>query len=196
MTEWENLGLPGIGGLEPSGAEASGAVSGDGAGLDAGLSDGLTLDLGGVSYDLPAAVTQADCGEDMELLEESVTLTDDTGMTICSDTDGDGLVDYMSVVTFDGGWSAWRREVSMTDTTDTVDITDSVEDDAPGESRSGVSSVTVQTSVLGADVSETLQVEVGIGNDGASDVPPVTPGNGTSNWDTVGWKCVERGRWG
>ena len=42
MTGWENLGLPGIGGLEPSGAEAYGAVSGDGAGLDAGLSDGLT----------------------------------------------------------------------------------------------------------------------------------------------------------
>jgi hypothetical protein len=39
----------------------------------------------------------------------SVTLADDKGMTICADTDGDGTVDYLSVVGFDGSWSAWRR---------------------------------------------------------------------------------------
>ncbi|HIW90981.1 MAG TPA: hypothetical protein H9870_04880 [Candidatus Corynebacterium avicola] len=184
MNEWENwhnhgegLGLPGIGGLEPSET----------------LADGLTIDLGGVSYDLPAPVT----GDD--LVEESVTLTDDSGMTICSDTDGDGLVDYMSVVTFDGGWSAWRREASMTDSAGSSDITggvDPAEDDAPGKGPSGVSSITSGASELGSEPSETLQVEVTIGSDGASDVPPTTPENGTGIWNAVGWKCVERGRWG
>ncbi|HIW95836.1 MAG TPA: hypothetical protein H9867_05050 [Candidatus Corynebacterium gallistercoris] len=39
---------------------------------------------------------------------ESVTLADDTSMSILSDTDGDGKVDYVSSVQFNGRWSAWR----------------------------------------------------------------------------------------
>lgn len=39
---------------------------------------------------------------------ESVTLADDSSMNILSDTDGDGRVDYVSSVQFNGRWSAWR----------------------------------------------------------------------------------------
>ena len=38
---------------------------------------------------------------------ESITLADDTTMNILSDTNGDGRVDYLSSVCFQGGWSAW-----------------------------------------------------------------------------------------
>lgn len=41
-------------------------------------------------------------------VEESVTIADDQGMSILSDTDGDGKVDYVSSVSYDGQWSAWR----------------------------------------------------------------------------------------
>lgn len=41
-------------------------------------------------------------------VEESVTIADDQGMSILSDTDGDGRVDYVSSVSYDGQWSAWR----------------------------------------------------------------------------------------
>lgn len=41
-------------------------------------------------------------------VEESVTIADDQGMSILSDTDGDGKVDYVSSVSYDGRWSAWR----------------------------------------------------------------------------------------
>lgn len=64
----------------------------------------LVLDIDGVSYGLPAS---HDLGPDAA--EEAVTLTDDRGMAVCADTDGDGHVDRLSVVGFDGSWSSWER---------------------------------------------------------------------------------------
>lgn len=58
---------------------------------------GLLLDVGGVDYFVPA-----------EAHEESATFTSDEGMSILADTDGDGRIDYVSTVSFDGQWSAWR----------------------------------------------------------------------------------------
>lgn len=78
------------------------------AGPDAADSDGhLLLDLGGRTYGLPTDLDEGELGVG------SVTLADDNGMTICADTDGDGTVDYLSVVGFDGSWSAWRRLASV-----------------------------------------------------------------------------------
>lgn len=42
---------------------------------------------------------------------DSATFTSDEGMTIVSDLDGDGHVDYISNVSFDGRWTAWRPEM-------------------------------------------------------------------------------------
>ena len=39
---------------------------------------------------------------------DSATVATDDGMSIFADTDGDGQVDYVSNVSFDGHWSAWR----------------------------------------------------------------------------------------
>lgn len=39
---------------------------------------------------------------------DSATVATDEGMSIFADTDGDGQVDYVSNVSFDGHWSAWR----------------------------------------------------------------------------------------
>lgn len=58
---------------------------------------GLLMDVHGTDYRVPAM-------ED----EESATFTDEEGMSILADTDGDGRIDYVSHVTFDGQWSAWR----------------------------------------------------------------------------------------
>lgn len=71
---------------------------------DDGRDGHLVLDIGGVSYGLPGS---EDLGVGAE--EEAVTLTDDRGMALCTDTDGDGHVDRMSVIGFDGTWSSWRR---------------------------------------------------------------------------------------
>ncbi|WP_018024961.1 DUF6802 family protein [Corynebacterium ulceribovis] len=62
---------------------------------------GMTLTVGGETYVL---------GADPYLLgQDSVTLADDTGLTIYSDTDGDGAVDYLTTVRFDGSFGAWRQ---------------------------------------------------------------------------------------
>lgn len=52
--------------------------------------------------------TRANSGHGSGGVEESVTIADDQGMSILSDTDGDGKVDYVSSVSYDGQWSAWR----------------------------------------------------------------------------------------
>lgn len=57
----------------------------------------LILGLDGVDYRIPTL-------DD----EESATFADEDGMSILADTDGDGRVDYVSNVTFDGQWSAWK----------------------------------------------------------------------------------------
>lgn len=62
-----------------------------------GAGQGLLMELRGTDYLVPAL-------ED----EESARFTDEEGMSILADTDGDGRIDYVSNVTFDGQWSAWR----------------------------------------------------------------------------------------
>lgn len=66
-------------------------------GAAAAADNGLVLGVDGVDYLIP---TLHD--------EESATFADDDGMSILADTDGDGRVDYVSNVTFDGQWSAWK----------------------------------------------------------------------------------------
>lgn len=62
-----------------------------------GTPTGLVMSVGGVDYDVP----------DPDGLD-AATFADERGMTILSDLDGDGRVDYISDVTFDGQWTAWR----------------------------------------------------------------------------------------
>jgi len=106
---FDGLGLDGLDGLD--GPEdlpefgANGATPGDAA-------DGsLVLDIGGGTYGLPAPHEL-----DGTVGDAAVTLTDDRGMAVCTDTDGDGYVDRLSVVGFDGSWSSWRRTIDGRDT--------------------------------------------------------------------------------
>ncbi|MGP5931535.1 DUF6802 family protein [Corynebacterium glyciniphilum] len=174
MTGWDEIGLPGAAGVDPV------VVGGEGPGP---IEFGLLLDLGDETFGLPAAHVLPG--------EESVTLADDTGMTICADTDGDGRVDTLSVVTFDGGWSSWRRQDCM--------------DGAAGgtEMATDVSSITAESvgtgeCMLGEEPREQGKRtdELGRQDDGVADVPPSTPGNGRGSWDARGWECVDRGNWG
>lgn len=59
--------------------------------------DILLMEYKGVEYHIPA-----------DLDAESATLTDGRGMNILADTDGDGRVDYVSAIDYNGNWSAWR----------------------------------------------------------------------------------------
>lgn len=61
------------------------------------VSDYVTLDIDHTSYALP-----------VEDRADSLTIYDATSMNVLSDTDGDGYVDYISSVGYDGQWSTWR----------------------------------------------------------------------------------------
>lgn len=76
---------------------SSSMSAGGSFGVDPGQGNSLILGLDGVDYRIP---THDD--------EESATFADEEGMSILADTDGDGRVDYVSKVTFDGQWSAWK----------------------------------------------------------------------------------------
>ncbi|MEJ6549768.1 hypothetical protein PQI66_09460 [Corynebacterium sp. USCH3] len=176
MTGWDGIGLPGAAGLDPvSGpSDPSGLQDGYGTG------DGLLLDLGDQTFGLPVSHVLPG--------EEAVTLSDDTGMTICADTDGDGRVDTLSVVTFDGGWSSWRRRECMTDVSE-------IDTDVSSVTAGGVD-VGAGAATEGVGGSGDLADELRRQGDADGHVPPVTPGNGRGAWDVRGWECVDRGNWG
>ncbi|WP_291479248.1 DUF6802 family protein [Corynebacterium sp.] len=188
MTGWGTDGLPGAAGLDPVTDAPPGpdGTYGPGGGTG-GTGGGLLLDLGDLTFGLPVSHSLPG--------EESVTLTDDTGMTICADTDGDGRVDTLSVVTFDGGWSSWRRLDCMRDP--------AAGSTGPAEIHADVSSVTSTGPDTGASIAgEGVPGQVDHpgeqgGREGSPPgLPPATPGNGRGSWDARGWECVDRGNWG
>lgn len=69
--------------------------------IDSRLADvdgaGLVVEIDGQLYDL---------GDD----EGSITLADDSGLSIYSDLDGDGTVDHVTTVRFDGTWESWSAD--------------------------------------------------------------------------------------
>lgn len=71
-------------------------VAGSG-GIGHDLSGHLGMTIGAETFMLPADVDT-----------DSATVATDDGMSIFADTDGDGQIDYVSNVSFDGHWSAWR----------------------------------------------------------------------------------------
>lgn len=171
--------FPGASGLDPV----------DPAQVD-GVGDGLLLDLGDETFGLPASHV-LDGLEEVAGVEESVTLSDDTGMTICSDTDGDGRVDAVSVVTFDGGWSSWRRQDCMAGVRGATEISPDVSSVTTNGEGTG-------ESMLGEEHTEQGEhgAEQGRRDGEWYGVPPSTPGNGRGSWDPRGWECVDRGNWG
>jgi hypothetical protein len=175
MTGWDETGLPGAAGLDP--VTAGQAESGE----------GLLLDLGDVTFGLPVSHRLPG--------EESVTLTDDTGMIICADTDGDGRVDTLSVVTFDGGWSSWRRQDCMRDAAGGSPGASEIHADVSSVTSSGEDGVENITGRGMVGSTETIG-EQGERYGAWADVPPATPGNGRGSWDARGWECVDRGNWG
>ena len=78
----------------PCGLEAATPI--DGQSVDVGGA-GLVVEVDGQLYDL---------GDD----EGSITLADDSGLSIYSDLDGDGTVDHVTTVRFDGTWESWSSD--------------------------------------------------------------------------------------
>ena len=78
----------------PCGLEAATPI--DGQSADVGGA-GLVVEVDGQLYDL---------GDD----EGSITLADDSGLSVYSDLDGDGTVDHVTTVRFDGTWESWSSD--------------------------------------------------------------------------------------
>ena len=78
----------------PCGLEAATPI--DGQSADVGGA-GLVVEVDGQLYDL---------GDD----DGAITLADDSGLSIYSDLDGDGTVDHVTTVRFDGTWESWSSD--------------------------------------------------------------------------------------
>lgn len=78
----------------PCGLEAATPI--DGQSADVGGA-GLVVEVDGQLYDLGDG-------------EGSITLADDSGLSIYSDLDGDSTVDHVTTVRFDGTWESWSSD--------------------------------------------------------------------------------------
>lgn len=127
----------------------------------------LLFTLDGVDYAIP----------DPEGLD-SATFTNEEGMTIVSDLDGDGRVDYVSTVSFDGHWAAWRPGGS------------GGSDDSP-TTENGGNFMVGRGGVLKNEEENTAGT-------GATDgtTPDASPEIHNETWSIDRWKCVDRGGWG
>lgn len=68
--------------------------------------DGQSADVGGAGLVVEVEGQLYDLGDD----EGSITLADDSGLSIYSDLDGDGTVDHVTTVRFDGTWESWSSD--------------------------------------------------------------------------------------
>lgn len=75
---------------------------------DGEVGTGLVVVVDGQSFDL---------GEE----ESSVTLADCDGLSVYSDMDGDGEVDHVTTVRFDGTWESWNSPVEDSESAGDVD---------------------------------------------------------------------------
>ena len=109
---------------------------------------------------------------------DSATFTNEEGMTIVSDLDGDGRVDYVSTVSFDGHRAAWRPEGS------------GGSDDSP-TTENGGNFMVGRGGVLKNE-------EENPAGTGATDgtTPDASPEIHNETWSVDRWKCVDRGEWG
>lgn len=96
----------GVGGVEwPTTACGLGeldAIGGPDAGA-AGATGGMILEIGGEYFDLGPGTGDVDA----DGIADSVTLADDRGLSIYADVDGDGTVDHVTTVLFDGTYETW-----------------------------------------------------------------------------------------
>lgn len=83
-------------GPDVCGLDGAPLASADSLGLHVPVGDGV-LDLGSPEADL-----------DGDGFMEAVTRDDGRGLTVYTDVDGDGTVDHISTVRFDGTYDSWR----------------------------------------------------------------------------------------
>lgn len=118
FSDWDSAGLEGVaafGGIGDGVGDWSSDWSGDWlrAGEEEWCEDWLSAESrlicnpGGASHGLPLSVDLG-VGQD-----SAMTFADDRGMAVYSDTTGDGCVDHLSVVGFDGSWSSWQRSTDL-----------------------------------------------------------------------------------
>lgn len=162
-----------LGGGEAGGGFAAGpdAVCGlEGAaalaGGDAGT--GMVIGIGGELFDLGPGTADTDS----DGVADSVTLADDRGLSIFTDADGDGTVDHVTTVLFDGTWETWSADGEVPPARAEVCL--------PGDS--------------GPEIADDASVPFGgdlMGVDDPRHGVPAAP----ATWDATAWELREHGRW-
>ncbi|MBV7296053.1 hypothetical protein KRX51_09040 [Corynebacterium sp. TAE3-ERU12] len=132
--------------------------------------------------------------------DASVTLADDRGLSIFSDRDGDGAVDHVTTILFDGSYETWEGEPPRV--TPGAEECERTEVGLRGQESAFVQGVNDQASgPSGAGEYADSAIDTGDLEDGGGadqkgvDVDAFS-GVGTAGWDASMWERIEIGRWG
>lgn len=118
----------------------------------------LAVAIDGRIYDLGDPGVDPISGSVME----AVSLEDEQGMSIFTDTNGDGIVDEITTVRFDGSFDKWRCEVPQEGTAE-QEILYIFDENSPAGASSGplqMNAVSAQSTVAGTG-SKWCRVDLG-----------------------------------
>ena len=134
---------------------------------DVSVASGLVVTIDGQSFDLGIA----GAGTADLTYGGSITLADDRGLSIYADIDGDGAVDHVTTVLFDGSWQTWNTHA----------------DGVPSEGHSH----------LAADGSVGTPAEDSVHhtNEGENVDVTQTTSPSVKQWDAYAWEQEGRGKW-
>ena len=128
--------------------------------------EGLVVVVDGQAYDLGGH-------------EDSVTLADAQGLSIYADLDGDGTVDHVTTVRFDGTWQSWALP---------EELSQQVASSVAGTAAEAAVSPAPSAGAVG-------DAAAGAVGDAAAGAVGDAAAGAVAGWDAYCWESDGRGNW-
>ena len=140
--------------------------------------EGLVVVVDGQAYDLGGH-------------EDSVTSADAQGLSIYADLDGDGTVDHVTTVRFDGTWQSWALPEELSQ-----QVASSVAEAAAGTAAEAAVSPAPSAGAVGdAAAGAVGDAAAGAVGDAAAGAVGDAAAGAVAGWDAYCWESDGRGNW-
>lgn len=135
---------------------------------DVSAANGLVVTIDGQVFDLGiAGANGADVADG-----GSITLADDRGLSIYADVDGDGAVDHVTTMLYDGSWQTWH-----------------VQEDGGAEDGGA------EDGGVGTQSEESAHHPAHHTNEGEKQNVTESTSPRVGHWDAYAWEQEGRGKW-